>query len=165
MSSSAKKLGCYLIAGLCLLVSGRAFAAANPTTCKNDIDCVATPGCGGEVCNFGVTPPVCAPAGTGAKGSDGWCTADTDCKCKAQGATCKTVYCSFTKASDAPAGAGGASGGGGASGSAGAPGADAGSSSSSSSGCSLAGGSPAGLSVVAGLGLIGLAIRRRARRR
>jgi hypothetical protein len=167
MSSSGKKLG-WLIAGLCLVLSGRTFAAANPATCENDIDCMATPQCGGDVCNFGVTPHVCAPAGTGSKGMDGWCTTDSDCKCKAQGATCKIVYCSFTKASDAPAGTGGAAGGtGGSSGGSGGKsgGSDAGTSSSSSGGCAVAGHSTTEMSTIAGLGLLAIAVLRRARRR
>src|SRR5258708_1321516 len=163
MSSSGKKLG-WLIAGFCVLLSGRVFAA-NPATCMNDIDCVATPQCGGDVCNFGVTPHVCAPAGTGSKGSDGWCTTDADCKCKAQGATCKIVYCSFTKASDAPAGAGGASGGGGGKGGTGGCRTDGGTSGGSSGGCALAGGAPGALGLIGGIGLVALAIRRARRRR
>jgi hypothetical protein len=168
MSSSGKKLGWSLIAGLCLLLSGRAFAASNPATCMNDIDCVATPQCGGDVCNFNVTPHVCAPAGGSAKGSDGWCSKDSDCKCMAESAKCNIVYCSFTKASDAPAGTGGSSAGtGGSSAGTGGTsgGTDGGTSSSGSSGCALAGGSPAALSLIAGLGLIGFAVRRRSRRR
>jgi hypothetical protein len=73
----------------------------NPATCTNDVDCIATPQCGGDICDWS-TGMTCKPAGVGMKGSDGWCATDTDCKCVTQGARCVGTYCSFTKASDAP---------------------------------------------------------------
>ncbi|HEX3696202.1 MAG TPA: MYXO-CTERM sorting domain-containing protein [Polyangia bacterium] len=170
MSSSGKKLGWSLIAGLCLLLSGRAFAAPNPTSCINDVDCMATPTCGGEVCDFTGTGK-CIAADATKHPMDGWCTSshgDDDCKCKGQGAKCVGFYCTFTLPSQAPAGTGGASAGTGGSsaGTGGTSGStDGGTSSSGSSGCSVAGGAPAGLSLIAGLGLIGFAVRRRSRRR
>lgn len=114
------------LAGLmsCFMLSLSATALAEGEPCYNDDDC---PGggaeCGGDVCNWNKVHPApvgdkgftCNPAGTDPKGQDGWCTTTDDCKCKAQGANCnKAPYCSFTKASDAPAGtAGGGSGAGG----------------------------------------------------
>jgi hypothetical protein len=107
-----------VLAGLgVLLVAGGAQAATDPTTCANDIDCVATPQCGGEVCPYtGAHPFTCQPAGTGPAGMDGWCTVDTDCKCHSLGATCANSFCTFTKP---PSGSGGSSGGAGTAGSAG----------------------------------------------
>jgi hypothetical protein len=71
--------------------------ARNPTSCVNDIDCVATPACGGEVCSYYSGAPSCQPAGQQPTGTDGWCTTDTDCKCFAQGAKCIGVFCTFTR--------------------------------------------------------------------
>jgi MYXO-CTERM domain-containing protein len=102
------------------------FAASNASAlgeaCYNDNDC---PGggqvCGGEVCNWFKSNPTpvgekaytCVAAGAdAAKGADGWCTGDATCKCMAEGAKCVGVHCSFTKASDAPAGTAGTSAGG-----------------------------------------------------
>jgi uncharacterized membrane protein YgcG len=93
------------------LGSRGAIAANNPMNCTNDIDCVATPECGGDVCTY--TPSgsmTCTPAGTGPKGSDGWCTVDTDCKCYAQGARCNIVYCTFTTPSNPTDGGAGGTG-------------------------------------------------------
>lgn len=81
----------------------------NPAPCFNDTDCPNS-SCGGEVCNWTKTHPapiadkvfVCDPAGLQAKGMDGWCTTDDNCKCRSLGARCIAPYCSFTKASDAP---------------------------------------------------------------
>lgn len=173
MSSSGKKLVGSLIAGFCLLFSARVFAASNPDKCVNDIDCVATPECGGDVCDYN-SGPSCKPAGTGPVGKDGWCTKDSDCKCFAQGAKCNSnlFYCSFTKA---PAGGTGGSSGSGTGGSSGsdagsgtggkATGADGGTSSGSSSGCALAGGAPGAAGLLSGIGLLALVIRRARRRR
>src|SRR5678816_2714452 len=101
-----------------LLTAGSARAVDNPASCTNDIDCVATPECGGDICPWvGPNPRTCQPAGTGTKGHEGWCTADTDCKCHSLGATCVSFNCTFTKPSDAPgAGTGGATGSGGSTG-------------------------------------------------
>jgi hypothetical protein len=71
-------------------------AAPNPTRCVNDIDCVATPACGGEICDW-INGMTCQPAGRSPKGQDGWCTTDNDCKCFAQGARCAVPYCTFTQ--------------------------------------------------------------------
>jgi len=109
-----------LVGSVALFSAHSAFAA---DACFNDDDC---PGggkvCGGDVCDWGkpfAMPPdamkiyTCVPAGTAAKGMDGWCTTDANCKCMAEGANCKTPpHCSFTKPSDAPAGTGGSGTGG-----------------------------------------------------
>ena len=88
-----------------------AIAANNPTSCTNDIDCVATPQCGGDVCTYTASGSMtCTPAGTGPKGADGWCTVDTDCKCYAQGARCNVVYCTFTTPSNSIDGSAGETG-------------------------------------------------------
>jgi len=107
-----------LVGSVALFVAPSAFAEGEP--CINDVDC---PGggqvCGGDVCNW--TKPqgdkfTCNAAGTQTpKGKDGWCTTTADCKCKGEGATCVAPYCTFTKASDAPAGTGGTGTGGSAS--------------------------------------------------
>ena len=101
-----------------VMVSSRAEAAG----CMNDIDCPDS-ACGGQVCDYdkGMT---CQPAGSGAKGLDGWCSKDSDCKCMGMGATCVGVYCSFTMppgggSGGADGGSGGASATGDASGSGG----------------------------------------------
>jgi hypothetical protein len=84
---------------------------SDPAPCFNDTDCPVS-SCGGEVCNWTKIHPqpsgdkayVCNPAGTDAKGQDGWCTTDANCKCLGRGARCIGVRCSFTKAADAPGG-------------------------------------------------------------
>ena len=81
---------------------GLADAATNPPTCVNDVDCIATPQCGGDVCdhNTDAGMPVCVPASTpGLRGNPvaGWCTKDSDCKCfKTQGSTCMSNQCWMT---------------------------------------------------------------------
>jgi hypothetical protein len=73
--------------------SGEVRAANNPTSCDNNIDRVATPECGGDVCTYSAKKsPACTPAGTGANGQDGWYTSGTDCRCYAQGARCEGVF-------------------------------------------------------------------------
>jgi len=176
MFGSVKKVHLSLIVGVVgVLLAGGARAATNPASCVNDIDCVATPQCGGDVCPYdGAHPFTCQPAGTAAKGRDGWCTTDTDCKCYAQGARCVGAYCSFTKASDAPAtgaagssGSAGSTGSGGSTGSAGSTGTagtgtDAGTSTGSSGGgCNVGGNAGAGWLSVALLGLTAAFVRRR----
>jgi hypothetical protein len=119
MKRLLRSLFAVLAGSAIFMTAGAALAAGEP--CYNDIDCPEGPTCGGEVCNWGKTHPTpdgmkvytCVPAGTGnkegnaKKGQDGWCTVTTDCKCAAEGATCRAPYCTFTKASDAPAGTGG----------------------------------------------------------
>jgi hypothetical protein len=144
-----------LIGFVCLLAAGTAAAQTNPATCMNDIDCVATPSCGGDICDWTQTPMKCAPAGKGTKGMEGWCTLDTDCKCHDMGATCVAAYCTFTRPCDAPdagpctstgtGGSGGSSGGGGGGG-----------------GCSIAATAPAGASgLLLALGMLVVSRRRR----
>lgn len=106
-----------VVGSVTLLFASTAFAEGEP--CYNDTDC-PNPACGGDVCNWAkqsATPDgmkvfYCQPAGGAAKGADGWCTTDDNCKCKGQTAKCVGTYCSFTKASDAPAGGGGTGAGG-----------------------------------------------------
>lgn len=152
-SSLATVVGCWMLS-----LSSVALAEGEP--CYNDDDCPGGGGnvCGGDVCNWGkmsASPQgdkifYCNPAGTGSKGQDGWCTDDSDCKCKAQGAKCIAPYCTFTKASDAPAGTGGSAAGGSAAGGSAAGGSAAG---GSAAGGSAAGsGTTAGSSSVAGAG-------------
>src|SRR3954464_4497999 len=124
MTGSARKfsfLSSLFLAAVAALSTARTAAAqSNPTSCVNDIDCTATPQCGGDVCDYSTVPPMCKPAGSQPKGSDGWCSTDAHCKCQGQGATCMGPFCTFPRpcgAPDAgPCGAGG-SGGGGTSGS------------------------------------------------
>jgi MYXO-CTERM domain-containing protein len=191
MNAGNKMLRPLLLAGILLAASaGVARAAANPTMCANDIDCIATPSCGGDVCDYGAGE-TCQPAGGASKGHDGWCDpthGDDDCKCKALGAKCVGVYCTFTKPSDAPSGGAGTTGTAGAgttgaagAGTAGTPGtagttgtagasttgaAGTGASSSSSSGgCSVTSTSTSGgLAALVGLALVAGRIVRRRRR-
>jgi hypothetical protein len=124
-------------------------ARATGEACTNDIDCKTGPTCGGEICDWGAGMK-CQPATAANPGTDGWCTVDTDCKCKAQGASCQNSQCSFTVAAAGASGSGGSTGSAGSSaaGSATAGSSAAGSStsdsSSGSSGCSVAGGMPHG---------------------
>jgi MYXO-CTERM domain-containing protein len=168
MNGFAKIIGWSLLAGVaCLFTAGGARAATNPPSCANDIDCVATPQCGGDVCPYdGPHPLTCQPAGSGATGMDGWCTVDTDCKCYAQGARCNGAYCSFTK----PSGGGGSTGGagttgtGGGTGTAGSTGSAGSGSNDSGGGCRVAN-SPAGGGSLAAAALgLGLVVARRRRR-
>jgi hypothetical protein len=134
-----------LIGSVALFVAPAAFAEGEP--CINDVDCPGNgAACGGDVCNWNKSsgdaskPYACNPAGSETpKGNDGWCTNNSDCKCMGQGATCRAPHCTFTKASEAPAGGGSASGGsasGGtsSSGSAGAPATAAGTTSTGGTG-------------------------------
>ena len=77
MIAGARKLnvlGGFVVVGLLLFGATPAQAQSNPATCENDDDCVATPQCGGDVCDWSMLPHSCKPAGTGTKGADGWCT-------------------------------------------------------------------------------------------
>jgi len=102
-----------LTAITCLFAAGTASAQSNPATCVNDIDCIATPQCGGDICDWSniAAGMHCKPAGSQPKGQDGWCTTDADCKCKDMGATCVAAFCTFTRACDAPNAGGCAAGG------------------------------------------------------
>ncbi len=81
MNAGAKMLRSLMLAGILIAaVSSVARAATNPTQCKNDIDCIATPSCGGDVCDYTTDPPTCQPPNASNQGSDGWCTHDSDCK-------------------------------------------------------------------------------------
>jgi hypothetical protein len=145
----------FLVGLICLLAGAGTARAA----CTVDTDCTGNAACGGDICDFYGTVPTCKPAGGHPNGMDGWCNVDTDCKCHAQGATCTSVYCSFT----VPDG-GTSTGTGGSSGSAGSTG-SSGSSGGGGGGCSLAGGMAAdGSFALAGLGLVTALARRRRRR-
>ena len=102
-----------LTAITCLFAAGTASAQSNPATCVNDIDCIATPQCGGDICDWSniAAGMHCKPAGSQPKGQDGWCTTDADCKCKDMGATCVAAFCTFTRPCDAPSAGGCAAGG------------------------------------------------------
>jgi len=153
-----------LLAGiLCLFAAGTAAAQTNPATCVNDDDCVATPQCGGDICDWSVLGQMkCKAAGISAKGTEGWCTTTDDCKCKDMGATCVAAYCTFTRPCDAPGGTGCATGGtsggtgtGGSTGTAGTSGGDSG-------GCSIAASAPtASSTLLLAIGLLVFARRRR----
>ena len=163
MTSLPHRMKCTLLAAfVCSFAAATAAAQTNPATCVNDIDCVATPTCGGDVCDWNGTPAQkCRPAGTSPKGMDGWCMMDTDCKCMGMGATCDTgtLHCTFTRPCDGPDGgtcATGGSGGGGSSGTAGTGGGGGG------GGCNLSSTAPAGASaLLVAIGLVVLARRRR----
>jgi len=176
VSTRATMVRWSFLAGLaCLLAAGKARA----TSCVNDVDCPGNAACGGDVCNYATGTPTCAPAGTGPKGTDGWCTTNADCKCASLGATCTSdgVYCTFTKPSDAPGaggttgtggstGIGGTSGSGGSTGNAGAPGSAGSGTSSGGGGCTVAGSGPrGGTFALATAALIAASIRRRRRTR
>jgi MYXO-CTERM domain-containing protein len=173
MNARATMVRWSFLAGLaCLLAAGKARA----TSCVNDIDCPGNAACGGDVCNYATGVPTCAPAGTGAKGQDGWCDSthgNADCKCASLGATCTSmaVFCTFTKPSDAPSGGAGSSGSAGTTGSAGSTGSagttgTSGTSGGGGGGCSVAGsGSSGGMLAFAAVGLVVASIRRRRRAR
>lgn len=130
MKASLRQSLATLVGSVTLLVAPAAFAVGEP--CFNDDDC---PGggnvCGGDICDWSQgeieahpaeKPFICIAAGTGktpsgdlaGKGKEGWCTfanGDANCKCRAEGAKCVGVYCTFTLPSDAPPGGGGGTGG------------------------------------------------------
>lgn len=126
MKASLRASLSTLLGSAVLLLAATSFADGED--CLNDTDCPGTE-CGSAVCNWNKPklnpadpnkPYTCNPAGTDAKGHDGWCSDHNNdfCKCKALGATCSAnnFYCTFTKPADAPAGsAGGAGSTGGAS--------------------------------------------------
>jgi MYXO-CTERM domain-containing protein len=174
MNAGAKLFRSLMFAGLVILAgTGAARAATDPTSCVNDTDCIATPGCGGEVCDFLGTGK-CIPAKGGtSQGMEGWCSGApaTQCKCALQGATCNSnSFCTITVPPDGGAAGSGAAGTGaagtGAAGTTGAAGAttDAGTKpASSSSGCAVGGSTSGALGALVGLALVagGLARRRR----
>ena len=157
-----------------VIVAGAGEAAA--LSCLNDDDCPNL-ACGGEVCNWD-NFLTCQPAGMVEAGKDGWCMDDTDCKCKAQGATCNTTtyHCTFTVMAAGTGGASGTgSGGASGTGSGGASGTGSGGSNadagtppkdSGGGGCSVAPAPASGLfSVLASVGLLGALLAGRSRRR
>ena len=105
-----------LLGSVTLLVASSAFAEGE--ACYNDDDC-PNPACGGDVCNWGKLAAkadgrkifYCQTAGQVAKGQDGWCETDTNCKCKATGATCVSSHCTDTGTPAAPTGGGSSAGG------------------------------------------------------
>ena len=153
-----------LTAITCLFAAGTASAQSNPATCVNDIDCIATPQCGGDICDWSniAAGMHCKAAGSQPKGQDGWCTTDADCKCKDMGATCVAAFCTFTRACDAPdagpCAAGGSGGGGsGGTGTAGTSGGSGG-----GGGCSIGATAPTASSgLLVALGLLFVSRRRR----
>jgi len=185
MTSLSNRTTWMLFTGLaCLLAAGTATAQSNPATCTNDIDCVATPACGGDICDWQTQlgQMKCRPAGAYDKGKDGWCTQDNDCKCKDLGATCVNLQCTFTRPCDAPGaggcttgtgGSGGGTGTGGSTGGSGTGGSGTGTGGSSATagtsggsggggGCSVAPTGPTGASILlAAVGLVAFARRRR----
>jgi hypothetical protein len=182
----AAKVRLTVLAGLVgLLAAGRAYAQATP--CQTDVDCPGT-ACGGQVCIKSSGGSMCADANTvGASGAgDGWCAngsgtpVDTNCKCRAQGATCDGFSCTFTIPPDGgTTGTGGTGGGGtggsgaggaGTAGSTGTGGSGTGGSGSSGTsgggggGCSVAG-APSTFGAVGAALLLGIASLRMRRRR
>ena len=176
MKASLRTSLATLFGSVALLVAPAAFAAGEP--CFNDTDCMGGGQvCGGDVCNWNMThaAPVgdmmytCVVAGTDPKGMDGWCTGPTsdNCKCKAEGAKCVGVHCTFTKASDAPVGTGGTGAGG--------TGATAGSGTTAGTGttpkpadeggCSMSVPGGSNTAVALGVGLLGLGLALARRRR
>jgi hypothetical protein len=162
-----------LAVGLAGLLSAVAWAgAAAAQTCTNDVDC-PTAACGGEVCQWAAAH-TCVAAGTDSQGTDGWCTVDTDCKCKGEGATCVAPHCTFTLPRDggySSSGSGSSSSSGAAGSSSGVavvPDADVSSGSTTpggTGGCAVAstGGRPAGSGLaLACAAVLALARRRRA---
>jgi hypothetical protein len=163
-----------LTAITCLFAAGTASAQSNPANCVNDIDCIATPQCGGDICDWSNLSAGmhCKAAGSQPKGMDGWCTTTDDCKCKDMGATCVAAYCTFTRPCDAPnaggcsaggsgGGAGGSGGGGGGSSGTGTAGTSGGGG-GGGGGCSIGATAPTASSVLlVALGLLFVSRRRR----
>jgi len=155
MTVSARTLRWLLLAGIVSLCGARSASAQTPMHCTNDIDCTGNAACGGDICDWAdtVNPMTCKAAGTHPAGMDGWCMADTDCKCHGIGATCGANFsCTFTRPCEADGGTctgGGTDGGGGGGGGGG--------------GCTVAG-STAGFGWGALLAVAGLIVSRRRRR-
>jgi hypothetical protein len=155
MIVSARTLNWLLLAGIAGVALMLPARSANAQACTNDIDCTANSACGGEVCDWVVSPLMtCKAAGGQSLGHDGWCMADTDCKCHALGATCNlsNFACTFTRPCEADGGTctgGGTDAGGGGGGGGG-------------GGCNVAGGT-AGIGWASLLGVAGLIAARRRR--
>lgn len=93
------------VAILACLASRRAEAV----DCTNDIDC-PDKACGGQVCSW--PAKACqAPNTATATQTNGWCMADTDCKCMSQGATCVSFMCTLVTPPGGSAGSSGSTGG------------------------------------------------------
>lgn len=186
MKASLRTSLATLAGSAAFLFASAALAVGEP--CFDDTDCPGGGGdvCGGDVCKWGTMHAmpdgkkvyICQAAGMDPKGSDGWCTStngDANCKCRAQGAKCVGVYCTFTKPDQAPAGTSGSGAGGGSgtagSGTAGSNTAGTGTAGSAAKpaadegGCSVSapGGSNTGLALGVGLLGLGLALARRRR--
>ena len=179
MNAGAKMFRSLMLAGILIAAATSVARAAgvDKDPCVNDIDCAATPQCGGEVCDF-IGTQKCIAA-TGAP-QTGWCTVSTDCKCMAQGAVCNAPYCSFTTpqasgtagASGGTAGTAGAAGSGGSTSAGGSGGSSTGTAgaggtapkSSSSGGCSIASSTSGGFATLLGLALVAGGLVRRRRR-
>jgi MYXO-CTERM domain-containing protein len=159
---------CVLAGTVGLLTAGGGDAVAKPASCVNDSDCIATPECGGDVCDSTVME--CKPASIDS--SDGRCTQDSNCKCAAVGAKCGETHCTFTTLSDAPAAIASRSAavgsatypGTGAAGSSGTAGSGT-TTSYGSGGCSIVTSTPTSSAAMAGLGMLVALIIRRSRRR
>ena len=106
MTTVRQYLGALGLFSATLIAPLAAYAAT--AECTNDIDCKASTQCGGDVCSWAALPQKCVPAGSAPKGQDGWCSADSDCKCLAEGAKCVGTYCTFTTPPAAGGGAGAA---------------------------------------------------------
>jgi len=87
-----------------LLAAGRAYAQTSG--CSVDTDCPGT-GCGGQVCNMSSGGAQCQDPNTAhtsgfddgrCSGSDG--ASDMNCKCRAEGAKCMGLNCTFTVPQD-----------------------------------------------------------------
>jgi hypothetical protein len=118
MNAGTKMFRSLMLAGIVagvVAAAGPARAADNPTSCTNDVDCIANPACGGDTCDWDHGQK-CMPASASNKG---WCGKDSDCKCMGKGATCNIPYCTITTP---PTGTGGSSGSAGTAGTTGAAG-------------------------------------------
>jgi MYXO-CTERM domain-containing protein len=177
MKASLRRSVATLVGSVTLLLAPAAFAQ---DACLNDTDC---PGggavCGGDVCNWNKPLPApladpnkpytCNPAGTDAKGMDGWCSdaSAAFCKCQAQGAKCSGVWCTFTKPEDAPpaTGGGGMAAGGMAAGGMATGGTGTTAPPAEEGGCSVSAPGSTGTGAALSLGLLGLGLAFARRRR
>lgn len=172
MKSETLRRTWALFAGALIFAAAGSAQAQDAGGCINDVDCPDT-ACGGQVCDWLVSPMACRAADVTKKGADGWCTTSADCKCKGMGATCKGTYCTFTLPSQAPPGGGtGGSGGSSATGSGGSTATGSGGTTTApapaedSGGCAIARTPVSGLTcagLLVGLGAIAFGARRRRR--